>query len=319
MKHIIQTLEHLEESLQCKKEEGISEIERDIILDKFRKLYLRVLHLPSAAALGGALMVDPAVLSDDEDDEIEENYNKEVDDESIEEDAILENKADDEDVEEEPEPEPEPEPESEPEEEERTAFVVEEADPIAEKVMMSLYDDDDEEDEGPVVFEEEPIEEEPEIEEESIEETQEEIADIEEEPIEEPIEETQEEAAEVEEEVVEEAPVEEKKEAQSAILGEVIAEEQTRLGDTFSGRVADVASVAASTTSIRQSISLNDKYVLMRDLFAGDNEYYNRVIDKLDSFESLDEAMLYIYDNHHWNSNSDGVRLLMELLSLKLL
>jgi hypothetical protein len=56
----------------------------------------------------------------------------------------------------------------------------------------------------------------------------------------------------------------------------------------------------------------------MRDLFAGDNEYYNSVISELDSFESLDEAMLYIYDNHHWNPNSEGVLLLMDLLSRKL-
>jgi hypothetical protein len=56
----------------------------------------------------------------------------------------------------------------------------------------------------------------------------------------------------------------------------------------------------------------------MRDLFNGNGEYYDRVITKLDSFDSLDDAMIYIHDNYHWNSKSEGARLLVELLAHKL-
>ena len=77
-------------------------------------------------------------------------------------------------------------------------------------------------------------------------------------------------------------------------------------------------SAASASMSLRSAIGINDKYILLRDLFAGDSDYYERAIDRLDEFDSLDEAMLYIYDNFHWNPNSEGARLLMELLARKL-
>lgn len=73
-----------------------------------------------------------------------------------------------------------------------------------------------------------------------------------------------------------------------------------------------------ATISLRNTIGVNDKIILMRDLFNGNGEYYDRVITKLDSFDSLDDAMIYIHDNYHWNSKSEGARLLVELLAHKL-
>lgn len=73
-----------------------------------------------------------------------------------------------------------------------------------------------------------------------------------------------------------------------------------------------------ATVSLRNTIGVNDKIILMRDLFNGNGEYYDRVITKLDSFDSLDDAMIYIHDNYHWNSKSEGARLLVELLAHKL-
>ena len=83
-------------------------------------------------------------------------------------------------------------------------------------------------------------------------------------------------------------------------------------------QVVDVATAASASMSLRQSIGINDKFILLRDLFAGDNDYYESSIDKLDEFDNLDEAMLYIYDNFRWSPNSEGARLLMELLARKL-
>lgn len=290
MKHTIQTLELLEQSIGRLVDEGISVIERDIILERLRKLYTAILDLDCVDdTLDDLIFMDPVIVADvTKDDEDEEAETEEsIEDEPIEEVAEENDELEDEVVEESTQ-------------EPLTTIVIEDSDSATEQVVLSLYDDDDDEDDAveETVAEEEAVEVVYEEEEESIVEPEEE--------------------EEVVETIEEDAEISEKADGQ-VVLGDVLGDEQTRLGDTFQGRVVDVASVAASSASIRQSISLNDKYVLMRDLFAGDNEYYNRVIDKLDSFDSLDEAMLYIYDNHHWNSNSDGVRLLMELLSQKLL
>lgn len=318
MKHIIKTLELAEELLGSSAKREISEIERDIILEKLRKLYSSILALEAEKlSTEEVAVIAPAeveVVPADEDaaEEIVEEVAEEkvIAEEPEVEPMVEEEPAESlETIEEEIVVESESVVEEEPEVEEELAEVAVLADDpatAAEEAMLSLYDDDDDEEDVIVVEQpaDEPIvEPEPEVEE----------------PIKEDVEEAKEEVY-VEAEVYEEPMVEKEEPSAPTILGEVLVEEQTRLGDTFVGRrtEADVASTAATVSSLRQSITLNDKYILMRDLFAGDNEYYNSVISELDSFESLEDAMLYIYDNHHWNPNSEGVLLLMDLLSRKL-
>lgn len=73
-----------------------------------------------------------------------------------------------------------------------------------------------------------------------------------------------------------------------------------------------------SVASIRGSIGINDKFLLVRDLFGGDQEWYDKTIRELDECADLDDAMLYIHDNFNWNPDSDGAKLLVDLLSRKL-
>ena len=123
------------------------------------------------------------------------------------------------------------------------------------------------------------------------------------------------------------APAEEKAEtnvvaeASNVVLGDVLGGEHTTLAEQMAANASpDVASVVASgATSLAQMVGVNDKYILMRDLFESNVKYYEQSMEVLDSFESLDEAMLFIYDNFTWNPNSEGAKLLMELLSRKLL
>lgn len=123
------------------------------------------------------------------------------------------------------------------------------------------------------------------------------------------------------------APAEEKAEtnvvaeASNVVLGDVLGGEHTILAEQMAANASpDVASVVASgATSLAQMVGVNDKYILMRDLFESNVKYYEQSMEVLDSFESLDEAMLFIYDNFTWNPNSEGAKLLMELLSRKLL
>lgn len=61
-------------------------------------------------------------------------------------------------------------------------------------------------------------------------------------------------------------------------------------------------------------IGLNDKYIILRDLFGGDHDYYEATIDQLDTFDTLNEALLFLYDNFEWNDKLMGTTVLMEIL-----
>ncbi len=318
MKDTLRLIELLEGQIESFSETGIYEIERDLLLERLRGVYASVLALDVVTeedrVIDALLGVVAGVAEDDEAEpeiEVERIYPSDDEPEPIVEDEPT---ADEEiGVEEESAEEELLHPteedvvvEVESAEEEivvEEEVVVEEAvaeeEPVKESASaeidhqkaMSLYDDDDEsneEEEGEVLYlaDDEEGEEEPEqVEEDAVEEE----VEVEQEPI-------NEEPAEEEEAVVEEGQYEGFVEPQ----------------------VVDVATAASASMSLRQSIGINDKFILLRDLFAGDNDYYESSIDKLDEFDNLDEAMLYIYDNFRWSPNSEGARLLMELLARKL-
>ena len=68
---------------------------------------------------------------------------------------------------------------------------------------------------------------------------------------------------------------------------------------------------------LRNAIGINDKFLLIRDLFGGDGEAYEEAIGRLNDCADFDDCMIYIAENYAWNPNSDGVKLLMELLERK--
>ena len=104
-----------------------------------------------------------------------------------------------------------------------------------------------------------------------------------------------------------------------AVLGEVINHDVQTLADTIAPP-RDVASELLRNepvTDLRKAIGLNDRFLLIRDLFDGDGEAYERAIEALNGFEDLDDCMIYIAENYAWNPNSDGAKLLMDLLERK--
>ena len=105
-----------------------------------------------------------------------------------------------------------------------------------------------------------------------------------------------------------------------AVLGEVIGHEVQTLGDTISAP-RDMASELRSkeaVTDLRRAIGINDKFLMIRDLFGGDAAAYDEAIDTLNAFDDLDDCMIYIAENYAWNANSDGAKFLTELLERKL-
>ena len=83
---------------------------------------------------------------------------------------------------------------------------------------------------------------------------------------------------------------------------------------------ADVASKIQQGIrgELRQHIGVNDRFMLIRNLFGGDAAAYSATIERLDSFTDLDDALLYMQENFEWDPDSEGVQLLVDLLERKL-
>lgn len=104
-----------------------------------------------------------------------------------------------------------------------------------------------------------------------------------------------------------------------AVLGEVINHDVQTLADTIAPP-RDMASELLRNepvTDLRKAIGLNDRFLLIRDLFDGDGEAYERAIEALNDCGDLDDCMIYIAEHYAWNPNSDGAKLLMDLLERK--
>lgn len=107
-----------------------------------------------------------------------------------------------------------------------------------------------------------------------------------------------------------------------------VAEPPRRVADVLAGGVTVLGDKMSSddipTTpynridDIRKAIGLNDKFLMIRDLFGGDAERYENTINTLNEFDDLDECMIYIVENFRWNPDSEGAKLLVSLIERKL-
>ena len=111
------------------------------------------------------------------------------------------------------------------------------------------------------------------------------------------------------------APVVEEK---PATLADAIPATQT-LADTIAAPTALAEEINhAKLHSLRDGIGLNDKFLMIRDLFDGDGDAYEQAIDALDELETLDDCMIHIIENYAWNPDSEGSKFIMQLLERKL-
>ena len=101
----------------------------------------------------------------------------------------------------------------------------------------------------------------------------------------------------------------------TTVLGEVIMAEQRTLADTIVAAPSVASTLSAG--SLREMIALNDRFLLISELFGGDKVAYEEAIDLLDGQPSLDDCMIYIAENYLWNPNAAGAKLLFDLLERK--
>lgn len=247
--------------------------------------------------------------------------------------ATEEPMAEEEPAEEEPKPKEEPEPEEEPE----PMVVVpepmeekpEEVEPEPEEEKPTFVEEES-------VVEEEPVEEEPEpepeeeirfVEEEEdtlVEENEdayfeEEVEDVEEEK---PIEEK---PADIPHNTVDdlgfilnfepsdedEAPVEEENPSVYTTGDEIEMTIPQSLADKYQHD---------SLNDLRSAIGINDKFLLVNELFGGSMEKYNKSIDNLNDLKTLNGALVYMNELRvelQWNSNNEAYKRLLELVHRK--
>ena len=100
------------------------------------------------------------------------------------------------------------------------------------------------------------------------------------------------------------------------VVGEQFRDNSTSVADMIASSAAGVASLAP-IASLRGAIGVADKFMLVQDLFGGDDAAYDWAINTLDSMPSFDDCVIFISENYAWSPNSDGAKFMMELLQRK--
>ena len=102
------------------------------------------------------------------------------------------------------------------------------------------------------------------------------------------------------------------------VLGEILKSDVRTIADIIAPKSTTVEQIAKGAISdINKAVGVNDRYLLIRDLFGGSAEEYERVVAVLNNFENLEDCMIYIDEHFDWNPNSDGAKMMMELLERK--
>ncbi|MBP3612632.1 MAG: hypothetical protein J6J14_05470 [Rikenellaceae bacterium] len=103
------------------------------------------------------------------------------------------------------------------------------------------------------------------------------------------------------------------------VLGDVIGAGTTTLAEAVAASQPTVQTVQNDrVNTLRAAIGINDRFIMIRDLFGGDGAAFDRAMDELDAFEDFNECLVYM-STYRWNPNSDGARMLMDLVTRKLL
>ena len=69
-----------------------------------------------------------------------------------------------------------------------------------------------------------------------------------------------------------------------------------------------------SVDDIRQAITLGDRFLFQREIFAGNGELMQKTLDELNTFDSFEEAISYMSENFEWNQESTVTQLFENVL-----
>lgn len=115
---------------------------------------------------------------------------------------------------------------------------------------------------------------------------------------------------EIEETILEE--VEEEKETLQVVESQSQIEVQETIKNVSAGSI--LGERIRPVTDLRRSISLNDSFRFSRELFNGDSEQMNRVIEQISEMSSLDTAIAFLYSKVNVDEENDAMIDFQELL-----
>ena len=115
---------------------------------------------------------------------------------------------------------------------------------------------------------------------------------------------------EIEETILEE--VEEEKETLQVVESQSQIEVQETIKNVSAGSI--LGERIRPVTDLRRSISLNDSLRFSRELFNGDSEQMNRVIEQISEMSSLDTAIAFLYSKVNVDEENEAMIDFQELL-----
>jgi hypothetical protein len=81
----------------------------------------------------------------------------------------------------------------------------------------------------------------------------------------------------------------------------------------------DISSVhqLSPIKTISGSIGINDKFLLIRELFSDDPDLFKKTMEELDSSVNFNAAYSMLMNNFNWDMKSDPVQMLLNLVRRK--
>ena len=109
--------------------------------------------------------------------------------------------------------------------------------------------------------------------------------------------------------------------SQGEILADKFKDTRKFRNESIGTAKKDVASKMQNKaiTDLTKSIGINDKFLYTKELFGGNAELYKNTIKVLNEFSDINDALIYVQENFHWDENNEAASQLLELVRRKLL
>jgi len=91
------------------------------------------------------------------------------------------------------------------------------------------------------------------------------------------------------------------------VLGENFTNKMS-INDKFTPSSPDQPVVAHKISDLKTAIGLNDRFLFTRELFDNNQEIYAETIEKLNSANNLEEAIVFLETNFHWTKNDASLK-----------
>lgn len=123
-------------------------------------------------------------------------------------------------------------------------------------------------------------------------------------------------------ETAEDSPVEETiehTEQEEKIAEEAVTEtteiiEEAQIAHPKSSSTPQPTLCGPAVSDIRQAISLGDRFLFQRELFAGNGEQMQKTLEELNGLHTLSEAISYVQEHFDWDMESTAAGLFVNVL-----